>query len=215
MIAYDAHPLRNAGLLSLNTEIANVFFLQRQYAKAEELLGSAEDVARTHNMLPQGGDNPGFRGGTFLLLGTIARAQGQPGKARSYFEAARVNSEAWLTKNPQQATIYEARAAARIAANDAALGRKEQALQEAQHVSKLWPITRNAVVATDIAPTLATAYLWAGDRESALRLLHQFATLPGGPTAGDLKLNPVWDELRGDSRFNKIVQSAAQPTAIN
>ena len=172
-------------------------------------MGSAEDIARTHNMLPQGGDNPAFRGGRFLLLGTIARAQGQPEKARSYFEAARANSEAWLTKNPQQASIYEARSAARIAADDAALGRKEQALQEAQHVSKLWPITRNAVVAADIAPTLATAYMWAEHRETALRLLERFAKLPYGPTAGDLKLNPVWDEIRADQRFSKIIAEAA------
>ena len=37
--------------------------------------------------------------------------------------------------------------------------------------------------------------------------------VPGGPgysaTYGDLKLNPVWDMLRGDPRFEKIVASLA------
>jgi TolB-like protein/class 3 adenylate cyclase len=215
MAAYDSHPRRNAGSISVNTSVANVLFLQRQYDKAEEILRSVEDVARAHDAMPQGSDNAAARGTTFLRLGTMARATGQQEKARGYFETARTNSDAWLAKNPQQASIYEARAMANIAADDAALGRKDEALREAQHVVELWPTTRNAVVAADIAPTIATAYMWAGERESALRLLEQFAKVPYGPSAGDLKLNPVWDELRGDSRFKKIVESAAQPTAIN
>ena len=56
--------------------------------------------------------------------------------------------------------------------------------------------------------------MWAGQRETALRLLEQFAKLPYGPTAGDLKLNPIWDDLRNDSRFQKIVTKAAEPIAV-
>lgn len=214
MAAYDSHPRRNAGSLSLNTSVANVLFLERQYDKAEEILRSVEDAARAHDAMPQGGDNPAARGTAFLRLGTMARATGQQEKARGYFEAARTNSDAWLAKNPQQATIYEARALANIAVDDAALGRREEALREAQHVLELWPTTRNAAVAADIAPTLATAYLWAGERESALRLLARFAKSPYGPTAGELKLNPVWDDLRKDPRFDRIVFEAAKPIAV-
>ena len=214
MAAYDSHPRRNAGSVTVNTSIANVLFLQRQYDKTEEILSSVEDVARAHNAMPQGGDNPAARGATFLRLGTIARLTGQAEKGRGYFETARTNSEAWLAKNPQQATIFEARSLARIAVADAALGRKEEALKEAQHVLERWPTTRNAVVAADIAPIVANAFLWAGDRESTLHLLEQFAKLPYGPTAGDLKLNPVWDELRTNSRFEEIVKNAAQPVKI-
>jgi tetratricopeptide (TPR) repeat protein len=211
MAAYDSHPRRNAGSLTVNTSVANVLFLQRQYEKTEEILRSAEDIARAHNAMPQGGDNPAARGATFLRLGTIARATGQAEKARGYFETARANSEAWLAKNPQQATIFEARSAARIAAADAALGRKAEALKEAQHVLELWPTTRNAVVAADIASIIATAYMWGGEHESALHVLEQFANAPYGPTAGDLKLNPVWDELRSDPRFAGIVAEASKP----
>jgi tetratricopeptide (TPR) repeat protein len=214
MAAYDAHPRRNAGSISVNMSVANVLFLQRQYDKAEEILRSLEEVARAHNAMPQGGDNAALKGSTLLRLGTMARLTGQQEKARGYFEAARTNSEAWLTKNPQQASIYEARALANIAADDAGLGRKEEALREVQHILEVWPTTRNAIVAADIALTVATAYLWTGGRESALHLLEQFAKVPYGPTVGDLKLHPVWDDLRNDPRFDKIVPIAAQPTTV-
>jgi hypothetical protein len=71
------------------------------------------------------------------------------------------------------------------------------------------------VVAAKIAGTLATAYLWAGEREDALRLLKEFAKLPYGPTAGDLKLNPIWDDLRGDPRFDKIIAEAAKSVQLD
>jgi serine/threonine protein kinase/tetratricopeptide (TPR) repeat protein len=214
MAAYDRYPYRNAGLIGLNTEIANVLYLERKYDKAEEILNSFFDVARWSKLMPKGGDNPGAQGMLFERLGTIARLVGRPQKSRDYFESGRTSCEAWLARNQPQATIFEAGAAARIAAADAAVGRKGQALQEAAQVLQRLPASRNAVVAANIASTLATAYLWAGEREDALRLLKEFAKLPYGPTAGDLKLNPIWDDLRGDPRFDKIIAEAAKPIEI-
>jgi hypothetical protein len=37
--------------------------------------------------------------------------------------------------------------------------------------------------------------------------LEYSAQIPGGVHYGDLKLDPVWDSLRGDPRFEKIVAS--------
>jgi TolB-like protein len=61
--------------------------------------------------------------------------------------------------------------------------------------------------------------IYAGNKDSALEQLAISAHNPvsGGPgfsaTYGDLKLNPVWDTLRGDPRFEKIVASLAPTTA--
>jgi TolB-like protein len=211
MAALDASPNRNIGLVGLNSEVANVFVMERQYAKAEEILRSVDEVARAHNVMPKGGDNPASQGVTLLQLGRIARVQGQQEKARGYFESARKGFEAWLAKNPEQLSIWEARALAFVAEVDAALGRKEDAVQEAHKALELWPLSRNATVAPDVAAIVAVAYVSAGERDAALALLARFAKLPCGPTAGDLKLNPVWDQIRSDPRFNKIVVDAAEP----
>ena len=50
---------------------------------------------------------------------------------------------------------------------------------------------------------------WAGERELALEQLEVLAKIPGGPSYGRLRLDPVWDPLRGDPRFEKIVASLA------
>ena len=50
---------------------------------------------------------------------------------------------------------------------------------------------------------------WVGEREVALQHLEIAAKIPAGPSYGDLRLSPMWDPLRGDPRFEKIVASLA------
>jgi hypothetical protein len=67
--------------------------------------------------------------------------------------------------------------------------------------------------------------MWSGERDSALQQLAEVAGVPVlqlaplGPTsptlsAGELKLNPLWDELRNDRRFDKIVAEATKPIKV-
>jgi len=37
----------------------------------------------------------------------------------------------------------------------------------------------------------------------------------GYPLAGSLKLDPLWDELRNDPRFDKIIAGAAEPAKLD
>src|SRR5262249_53454610 len=56
---------------------------------------------------------------------------------------------------------------------------------------------------------------WVGDKDLAFEQLATAVRLPGGSLSyGELKLNPWWDPLRGDPRFEKIVEEAKQPIAI-
>jgi hypothetical protein len=48
-----------------------------------------------------------------------------------------------------------------------------------------------------------------GEAERALSILEYSARVPAGVNYGELKLNPLWDPLRGDPRFEKIVASLA------
>ncbi len=49
---------------------------------------------------------------------------------------------------------------------------------------------------------------WTGERELALEQLEAVTKTPGYHTYGNLRLNPMWDPLRGDPRFEKIVEFA-------
>jgi TolB-like protein/Flp pilus assembly protein TadD len=57
--------------------------------------------------------------------------------------------------------------------------------------------------------TTARIAAQAGEKELALDQLAISSQKPCGVTYGDLKLNPLWDSLRGDPRFEKIVASLA------
>jgi len=226
MAALDASPIRNAGNLMWSEIIANAFIAQRNYAKAEEVLQSAEETARARNLLMKGQANNilAIRGMTLERLGRVARYRGDKEKSRGYFEAARTTLEEWLAKKPPYTLWWESHAPAYIAEADAALGRKEDAIREGRNAVELWPRQRDARIAPDIAIILAIVYMWSGERDAALQQLAEVAKGPVWPpvgnlcpglSAGELKLNPLWDELRTDPRFDKIIAEASKPVDID
>ena len=224
MVALDANPLRNFGVWGVNHQIAHVFVLERNYAKAEEILQSVDEIARARNMLPNlpHGNVDWARGITLEKLARIARFQGETEKARGYFESARQIFEETLAKNAN--SWIESHARAYIAEVDAALGRKEDAIREGRKAVELWPLKRDAVLAPDVAAYLAIVYMWSGERDAALQQLAEVVKLPAsssplppcpGLSAGELKLDPLWDELRNDPRFDKIIAEAAKPIRLD
>ena len=72
----------------------------------------------------------------------------------------------------------------------------------------LKPITKDSLQGPPVVTNLALVYAWTGERDRALEQLEIVATIPAGPSYGDLKFNPCWDPLRGDKRFDKIVAAA-------
>jgi hypothetical protein len=62
---------------------------------------------------------------------------------------------------------------------------------------------------------LAVVYAWNGQLDFAISELDQLVNRPAGsnlpaqPTYGDFKLNPVWEPIRGDPRFQALVQRLA------
>jgi tetratricopeptide (TPR) repeat protein len=233
MAALDADPLRNSGFFMTSHLLAHLFIMERNYLKAEEILQSAEETAKTHNVTPkvvQARPNWDlFRRGSILeRLGRIARFQGDKEKARGYFEAARPAFEQWLAKKPGRnspsISWFECHSTAYIAEIDAALGRKEDAIREGRNAVEHWPLKRDATLAPDIATYLAIVYMWTGERDAAVEQLAEAAKLPAltpwhpaspGMSAGELKLDPLWDELRSDPRFEKIIAEAAKPIKVD
>jgi TolB-like protein/predicted Zn-dependent protease len=139
--------------------------------------------------------------------GLVARACGDKQKALAAFAAAREKMEATRGDKPKDVQYF-----ADIAILDAGLGRKEEAIREAQRAVELMPITKDSLNGPSMVANLALVYAWTGERDHALEQLAKVATLPAelhyAATYGDLLLNPCWDDLRGDARFDKIVAAA-------
>jgi TolB-like protein/Tfp pilus assembly protein PilF len=138
--------------------------------------------------------------------GQVARARGDKQNALAMFSAARNNVDATWRDKPKDTDYF-----ALVARLDAGLGRKEEAIREAQRAVELTPIAKDAVNGPECVAHLALVYAWTGERDRALEQLEKIATIPGSlgmPTYGDLRFNPCWDSLRGDKRFDKVIAAA-------
>ena len=78
-----------------------------------------------------------------------------------------------------------------------------------QHAIDLMPISKDIYDGALVLEGLAQVYAWSGDRDRAIGLVQKLVTMPGYTNYGRLKLHPLWSPLRGDSQFEKIVNSLA------
>jgi hypothetical protein len=63
------------------------------------------------------------------------------------------------------------------------------------------------MIARSVLCRLAEIYARVGERDRALAVLQKLVAVPNAINYGPLKLEPAWDPLRRDPRFN---QSLAQ-----
>ncbi len=135
--------------------------------------------------------------------GQVARARGDKQRALAAFAAARQKEHALQSDQPEDAAYLTA-----VAEYDAGLGRKEDAIREARRAVELMPISKDSLNGPTNVAGLALVYAWTGERERARAQLEIVAKIPAGPTYGDLRFNPCWDDLREDARFKKILAAA-------
>jgi len=134
----------------------------------------------------------------------IARAKGDTAGATAAFRECREILAQRLIVKPEHA-----RTIAVLAQVDAGLGQKDLAIREAQHAIDLMPISKDIYDGALVLEGLAQVYAWSGDRDRAIELVQKLVTMPGYINYGQLKLHPLWSPLRGDPRFEKIVNSLA------
>ena len=138
-------------------------------------------------------------------VGYAARMFGDTETARTSFTVARSKLEKTVEEQPDYAPAWSL-----LGRVDAALGRKEEAIREGRRACELLPLSKDAWFGPGYLQSLAKIYAWTGEKELALAQLEQLAAQKvAPPDYGDLKLDPDWDPLRGDPRFEKIVASLA------
>ena len=137
-------------------------------------------------------------------MGVVARAKGDAMAAQGAFTAARAQQEAKVRAQPNIAP-----ALSMLGVIDAGLGRKEEALREGRRAVELIPLAKDWTEGRAPVSNLALIYAWTGERDLAIEQLEIVAKMPTGPSYGQLRLSPLWDPLRGDPRFEKIVDSLA------
>jgi len=171
------------------------------------------DPAAAERALVALGDNPWLSNESPIILshsfgeGLLARMTKDEARARTAFEAARVQQEKIVQAQPDYGP-----ALCVLGLIDAALGRKDLALDEGRRAIALTPLEKDVINGSRVLQYFAITAAWAGEKELALQQLEAGLRAPFASemlSYGALKLLPVWDPLRGDPRFEKIVASLA------
>ena len=139
-----------------------------------------------------------------FVEGWIARLQNDEVKARAAFEEARAEQARVVEAQPDYAPSLCV-----LGVIDAMLGRKEEALRESRRAVELLPVKRDAINGPLMIQWYAVSAAWMGDKNLALEQLSALAGFRENFTYGPLKLLPFWDPLRGDPRFEQIVNALA------
>jgi TolB-like protein/class 3 adenylate cyclase/Tfp pilus assembly protein PilF len=170
------------------------------------------DLAAAERALVALGDNPCWIESTITLSrnfgeGLLARMTKDEARARTAFEAARAQQEKIVQAQPDYGPTLCV-----LGLIDAALGRKDLALDEGRRAIALTPLEKDVNNGSRVLQYFAITAAWAGEKELALQQLEAGLRAPDASLVlsyGALKLLPFWDPLRGDPRFEQIVASLA------
>ena len=172
-----------------------LYLIERDYGGAEAFAAKATD--ETKRM-------PDF----WLTLAAVAHAEGKVNEARQANAEAKRSALLALGPRPDDPNLL-----GQLSVAEAALGENENALRHARHAAEILPPSLDAVAGPMCEMRLAQVLAMTGDRDRAFDKLGKLVKLPFGLNQGDLKLNPMWDDLRNDPRFDRVLAESALPLA--
>jgi len=191
--AVKSMPMNNEQKLRIAGSRANVFLLERKY---QEGLREAES-------LPDDVLHAAFEqhlSDKYYLIGFARKALHDNAGARAAFLKAKDLLEAQLKQSPDSADMH-----IQLAKVLAYLGEKDAALAEAQRATELLPESKDAFGGPEIAAGMAEVHVILGDNGRAIEILDGLLSRPSAVTVQGLKINPIWDPLRNDPRFQALL----------
>ena len=185
----------SADYVGNNETIFNLYWWSRDLAAAirmtetdrQEIWGDRSNVA-----LPRR-----------LYLAWASQATGDIVKARSIYSQLRVRMQAAIQKHPDDPNLHLT-----VGFAAAGIGLKDEAILEGRKATTLMPFGRDAVTAPGYLGWLAQLYVRVGENGQAIDVLRQVLAMHSSGIAVSpalLKLDPIWDPLRKDPRFLKLI----------
>ena len=135
-----------------------------------------------------------------LLRGQVQILSGQADLARHSFEAARLDLEQKIRTRPDDSRLHGS-----LGIAYAGLGQKQDAVREARLGCELMPPSKDALVAIFRVWDLAHVYRLVGENSEAIAALGDLRGL-SIVTAHALRIDPRWDQLRSDPRFQALLK---------
>ena len=137
---------------------------------------------------------------TLTLLGQCQQLAGKNDEAQASFTRAataiKPTPDSVVTIDARQLPVY-------LAWCYGGLGEKDKALKQARQA--VADYSTDALSKPFAETSLAMVQAQIGDTDSAIAALSHLLEVPNGVTVGNLRVDPVWDPLRKDPRFQKLV----------
>jgi len=141
---------------------------------------------------------------THLARALICDAEGDRRSASARYDSARVYYERIIRSNPQSAYVCVYHGNLGLAY--AGLGRCEEAIREGREASRMMPISKDAVLGPYLVEYLAEVYVRCGKYETAIDQIETLFSVPSDMSAGLLRVDPIWDPIRDNPRFRRLVE---------
>ncbi len=135
-----------------------------------------------------------------LLSGLVRRQMGDPEGAVAAFDSARTVLSALVAQDPEESAYRSSLGLAL-----AGLGLDEEAILEGREGLRLMPPEVEAWRGGRRVVDLARIYAMTGRTDEAIEQLEYIMSIPADMSAWELRLDPMWDPLRGDPRFEALV----------
>ncbi len=157
-----------------------------------------------------------FNGELRFWLGWAQEVAGDHASAQETWRQARSQLESFLKEQPENFGLI-----GDLALTNMGLGDKAPAFALAEHALAANPIEKDALDGPQPIEILARVAARMGEPDRAIAALQKLLSIPyGGPLAQNvpltpalLRLDPMFDPLRNDPRFENLVASAAPKTA--
>jgi serine/threonine-protein kinase len=139
-----------------------------------------------------------------IVLAEVYRLKGDRVHTLAYADSARAGFEERLAGSPDDAQSHVFRGLAL-----AYLGRKAEAIAEGERGVALLPIANDTYLGPYMQHQLVRIYIETGEPEKALDRLEPLLKMPYNLSPGWLRIDPTFDPLRKNPRFQKLVESPA------
>ena len=136
-------------------------------------------------------------------LGWLQELAGDHAAAQESWRQARSELEPLLKGQPQNRRLIDV-----LALTDMGLGDKAAAFGLLKRALATFPIEKDALDGAAVIETVAQVTARMGERDQAISALRRVLSMPSASlppiTPELLRLDPMWDPLRGDPRFQEL-----------